>query len=272
MAANEIQLPSNQRVVLDRFVAACQEDERIVAAFLGGSYARGTADQYSDLDLGLITTDEAYEEFLEEYDTFIDLLGETVLLEDFDLPNNFFFILADGTEGELAIGCKSHFKHIQLGPYKVLLDKKGLLKKAVFSGELPSEDEQTETLRRLIYWFWHDLSHFITAIGRGQLWWAVGQLEMLRLQCVNLLRLQHDFTVAAEDYEKIEKAITIEQLSPLQATFCPMERDPMLQAALTIVRFYEEQAPSLAEAHGISYPEGLARVMTARLEKLSNTP
>ena len=48
---------------MNRFVAACQADERVVAAFLGGSYARGTADAYSDLDLCLITTDEAYEDF-----------------------------------------------------------------------------------------------------------------------------------------------------------------------------------------------------------------
>ena len=37
--------------------AACQQDDRIVAAFLGGSYVTGTADDYSDLDLYLLTTD-----------------------------------------------------------------------------------------------------------------------------------------------------------------------------------------------------------------------
>jgi alkanesulfonate monooxygenase SsuD/methylene tetrahydromethanopterin reductase-like flavin-dependent oxidoreductase (luciferase family) len=43
--------PSNHQVVMNRFIAACQTDARIVAAFLGGSYASGTADTYSDLDL-----------------------------------------------------------------------------------------------------------------------------------------------------------------------------------------------------------------------------
>lgn len=33
----------HQRLV-DRFLAVCQADERVIAAFLGGSYARGTAD------------------------------------------------------------------------------------------------------------------------------------------------------------------------------------------------------------------------------------
>ena len=79
----KIQRPHNHQVVIDRFVAACQADERVVAAFLGGSYARGTADAYSDVDLGLITTDAAYETFLTGREAFIRRLGEPVFLEDF---------------------------------------------------------------------------------------------------------------------------------------------------------------------------------------------
>ena len=44
-------------VTLDRFVGACREDTRVVGAFLGGSHAAGTADEYSDLDLYLIVGD-----------------------------------------------------------------------------------------------------------------------------------------------------------------------------------------------------------------------
>jgi predicted nucleotidyltransferase len=43
--------------VLDRFTEICQEDDRVLAAFLGGSYARGATDPYSDLDLYIITTE-----------------------------------------------------------------------------------------------------------------------------------------------------------------------------------------------------------------------
>src|SRR5437763_1869536 len=78
MDAQGLQLPHHHQVVLDRFVAACQADERVVAAFLGGSYASGTADAYSDLDLGLITTDAAYDEFVAGREAFIRRLGEPV--------------------------------------------------------------------------------------------------------------------------------------------------------------------------------------------------
>ena len=57
MGLQEIQLPHNHQVAMNRFITACQVDERVVAAFLGGSNAKGMADAYSDLDLYLITSD-----------------------------------------------------------------------------------------------------------------------------------------------------------------------------------------------------------------------
>jgi len=127
-------------------------------------------------------------------------------------------------------------------------------------------------LRGLIYWFWHELSHFISAMGRGHLWWAHGQLSALRLYCMNLARLRNNFSdadIGEEGYFKIDNALPVEQLSALQTTFPAMEQSAMLQAALVIVNFYKELAPPLAQAHGIPYPDGLDRVMIERLEKLS---
>ena len=242
MDAQGIQQPQNHQVVMNRFVAAGLADERVVAAFLGGSYARGTADEYSDLDFYLITTDEAYDDFFAGREAFLRLLGDPVFLEDFhgygfDMV---CFIFSDGTEGELDLGRESHFHHIHGGPYRVLLDKKGILAGAVFPWHEPAQAEQIERLRSLIYWFWHDLSHhFITSMARGQIWSAYGALEELRLTCVDLARLQQNFQAEAEGYEKVEQAIPVEQLSPLQATFCPLEQGAMLQAALVIVRFHQ---------------------------------
>src|SRR5437588_10610720 len=103
MDTQDIQMPENHQVVMNRFVEACQADERVVAAFLSGSYARGAADAYSDLDFGLITSDEAYEDFLAGREAFVRLLGEPVFLEvysggDADVV---FFMLVEGTVGDL---------------------------------------------------------------------------------------------------------------------------------------------------------------------------
>jgi trans-aconitate 2-methyltransferase len=270
----DVKIPSNHQALIDLFVKACRADDRVLAAFLGGSYTRGAADFYSDLDLYLITTDDDFDDFCAYRESFLQLLGEPVFVEDFDNPDIVFFIFADGIEGELGIGRESRFEHIHSGPYKVLMDKKNILEGAVFPDREPGGQQQTEKLRRFIYWFWHDLSHFITAVGRGELWWAQGQLEVLRGVCVNLARLRHNFSdpdAGEETYFKLEQAIPVAGLSPIQSSFRLLDKDGMVDAGLAIVRFYTELAIPLADAHGIIYPERLEQVMVSRLDRLCET-
>jgi predicted nucleotidyltransferase len=266
----ELPLSPQQRGVVDRFVAACQADERIVAATLSGSYARGEADAYSDIDLDLILTDEAFEEFCAEREAFVHLLGEPLFLEGFGSTDIVFFIFADGTEGEMTLARESHFDRMHRGPYIPLLDKRNILAGVEFSESAAAEVEQIEVLRRQVYGFWHELSHFLVAMHRGQLWWAHGQLEAMRLICVNLKRLQYNFAdpYVEGDYFKVENAIPAELLAPLQTTFCAHEAGAIGQAALVLFRFYQDLAPSLCQAHGMEYPERLERVMAERLEQL----
>src|SRR5947199_10228764 len=80
-----------------------------------------------------------------------------------------FSIFSDGAEVELGLGRESHFNHIYVGPYRVLLDKKGILTGAVFSWQEPSHVKQIETLRGMINWIFNNLTHHIfTPMVRGQ--------------------------------------------------------------------------------------------------------
>ena len=63
-----------------RFRAVCQTAPRIVAAFVGGSLAAGTADDYSDIDVYLIIADEEYVSFFADRAAFMRQLGEPVFL------------------------------------------------------------------------------------------------------------------------------------------------------------------------------------------------
>ena len=255
--------------MLSRFVDACSADDRIVAACLRGSRARGEADEYSDLDLCVITRDEAFENVMAERAEFVRQLGEPVFMEDFGLDRIVFFILADGAECELVFGREGALEEVDVGTFSTLVDKLGILDGAEFPLASPDPDERREQLRQVLNWFWHDLSHFMAALGRGELWWACGQLEALRRYCVNLLRIEHGVEAQEEAYEKLEKAVPESELAALQPTFCPMERDAILKAALDIVSFFREHAPQVAAAYESEYPAELERLMCDRLDELS---
>jgi len=265
-------LPPRYQEFIDRFVVTCLADRRVLAAFLGGSHARAAADEYSDLDLYLVTTDKNFQAFMAGKRDFLRQLGQPLFLEDFDNPAALFFILADGTEGELGIGCRSQFLHIHSGPHLTLLDKEGLLQDVVFLPVESDHAQRVEILRRQINWFWHDLSHFISAMGRGQLWWAYSQVEILRGICMNLMRLQQDFQdpeVGEEAGFKIEKALQPGMLEAFSPTYCLLQVADMLQSVALLIRIYQDLALSLAERHSLEYPAALERLMLQRWEKLA---
>jgi predicted nucleotidyltransferase len=269
----EVKLSQLHQAFADRFVQACQADDQVVAACLIGSYAKGKADRYSDIDLMVITTDSAYEEFYRQRESFLRSLGDLVFLEDFGLPDIAFHMYADGTEGELYFSSEGRLEIIRDAPFYILLDKKNFLTGVTYTSAGKGFDvqKQTEKLRQTIYEFWHEMSHFTTAMGRGELWWARGQLESLRSLCVTLARLQYDFSdieIGEEPYFKIENCMPVEKVAPLKMTFCPLEKDAMLQSVQVILSFYVEAARPLAETHNIPYPESLERVARRRLKNL----
>jgi predicted nucleotidyltransferase len=257
--------------VIDRFTTLCSRDERIVAGFLGGSHARGEADEHSDLDLCVIAEDEAYEDVVASRAELVRRLGEPLFLEDFGLTGIVFFVLADGTEGEIFFARASRLDDIDAGPHRTLFDPRRILDGVTFPGESVDPVDQEAAARRVLLWFWHELSHFTAAIGRGQLWWAAGQLEALRGHCVNLVRIDQGVEAGEEPFEKLDLAIDPGRLEPIRSTFVPLEREALLRAARDLVRFFTEAAPAVAEAQGTTYPAELARLMVKRLDDLNAT-
>lgn len=256
------------RDVIDRFVAACGADDRIVAAFLHGSRARDAADEFSDVDLAAIATDEARDDVWADRVELINRLGRPLFVEDFGSDDTCFFILDDGTEGELSIGREGALQRLHVGPFRPLLDESGILADVTFPPHPLDEEAQREAVRRLLFWFWHELQHLTTALGRGQLWWAMGQLESIRGMCVSLARAGRGQPVEDEPYWKLDLEQAVEDLGELRSTFVPMEREAMLRAAGEIVAFFHQRAPRVGRDLGVEYPGALAGLLTDRFEAL----
>ena len=117
---------------VERFRRACRDHPLVVAAFLGGSYAAGTARADSDIDVYVVTETADYSAFVADRGRFMSSWGEPTRLEDlwnfeglgFDM---IAFELADGVHGELALGHPGNLRRIHGGPHDVLVDKTGLL-------------------------------------------------------------------------------------------------------------------------------------------------
>jgi len=256
-------------MLVDRLVEVCANDRRVVALFEGGSRARGEADEHSDIDVTVLVDDAALENVLADKEAFVRSIGDALFIEDFGIEHMAFVIFPDGAELEMHFFAATALDSIRAGPHRVLLDPDAILAGKVFRPEEPDDATRSRQLGNVLMWFWHDVGHFTTAIARGQLWWAAGQLEQLRNTCVNLVRLEQGGETEDEPYWKLDGEIMTGPLEPLLSTFVPIEREALLGAGREVLAFFRSHGRAAASAGGLVYPEDLDRLVGDRLEDLT---
>ena len=152
-----------------------------------------------------------------------------------------------------------------------VLDQRGVFDGVVARARTPAplDGAARDEIQRRLNGFWHDYAHFLTALSRGQWWWANGQLAALRGMCANLLRLVKEPTdpeVGDEPYWKVELTLSAEQLARLAPTLNTLEPASMLAAGRVLAALYSQLGHELAGAHSLAYPAELERVVLRRLQ------
>jgi predicted nucleotidyltransferase len=255
-----------------RFRDACAADERISAAFVGGSVARDEADRYSDLDLCVVVPDASFDDVFTDRAAIVAKLGTPLFVEDWgDEAPEVFVMLADGTDVEINFVRESRLTRIEVGPIRSLVDRRGLLDGLELPIRSPSREDLAAELCQTLAWFWHDVGHFITAAGRSEIWWAAGQIEALRGYCVNLVREAQGVRKETEPFWKIDADASTDALEELRSTFVGPDLDAMIAAARELVAFFGAHGRRAALAYAVEYPEELEGLLRRRLDDLVAT-
>jgi predicted nucleotidyltransferase len=258
-----------REALIARFAAACTDDDRIVAAFVGGSVARGTADDHSDLDLCLVVGDDHFDEVFAERSSIVGALGRPLFLEVWgDEHPEVFAILDEGPVVEMFFVRQSDLPTAEVGTIMPLIDRHGVLAAA----ELPVRPVDTRDLvaatRDVLAWFWHDADHLTTALARGHEWWAYGQVEALRGHCVNVVRLGARRPSEPEPYWKLDAALSTELLEDVRRTIVPIELSALSRAGRDLVAFFGRHGRGAAATYDLEYPTELEQVISSRLDGL----
>ena len=124
--------PEQASVAIERFAAACAGHPLVSAAFLGGSYAAGTATEESDIDVYVVCEEQDYLPFFADRSSFVRSWTDGAALGDvpnfeslgFDLMT---FECPDGVWGQVVLGHTGNMMELHGGPHVVLVDKHGLM-------------------------------------------------------------------------------------------------------------------------------------------------
>lgn len=243
--------PRSQAIT--RFAEACAADALVAAAFVGGSFAAGTPDEYSDLDLYVVTEDDDYDSFFARREDFVRTWSDAIFLDTtvdfegfgFDMLH---FVLADGVYGELALGHRSNLLALHGGPYEVLVDRASVLDGVTFPLHEPTPDERRRAIERALQWFWLDAIALAKALARGQLHAAQSALARMRERC-RLLVATGDAGIDATSLNQ-----------RLLATFVAADADAIAAAAAQLVAVHRGVGAAVADSRGLAYPTDLAAV------------
>jgi Nucleotidyltransferase domain len=246
-----------------RFQITCERDPQIVAAFLGGSLAAGTADEVSDLDVYAVTREPDYAEFFTRRELFMQSWGRPVFLADtlnfeglgFDMVH---FVLDDGVNGELALGHTGNFRVLHGGAHKVLVDKIGLLDSVTFPLYVPSESQRRQQVEHALKWFWLDFIQLAKHAQRKNEVTAVLHLTRLRSQCVSLLQI-------AGAVALVNDVSTFS--TRLASSTAIRDLDDLRTAALAIADVHRDLGTLVGKRFGCDYPVELAAVAREKLNR-----
>jgi hypothetical protein len=155
-----------------------------------GSIARGTADEYSDLDTRIWISDDAYEAALADLPALIRTIGPTLDIL-FETPGSpyLFVQFADGVQLELSTGRVSEASGRDHGVV-VLLDRDGLWDEPYQAAAAWDEE-------LWLGWAWIALFDVDKYLRRDSLWEALTTLEKAR----SLLLRHHAAVIGMRDPE-----------------------------------------------------------------------
>lgn len=200
-------------------------DHRIVGAALAGSGARGTEDQWSDIDLFFGVAVGEVRDVLDDWTA--GLYGEAGALHHFDLVTGRAIYRAFLLEGLLEVD-------LGFAPIEEFRSHGGAPFRVVFGDAQKASPDTSIDADHLIGLMWHHVLHAHSCIQRGRPWQAeywisAGRDHLITLACHRLGYV----TVHAKGADRLPDRVT----APLEQTLvCGLDRADLVRGLRALVR------------------------------------
>ncbi|MDT0261082.1 nucleotidyltransferase domain-containing protein [Jatrophihabitans lederbergiae] len=240
--------------LLLRIVELLRAEPRVLAAWLYGSHGRGDADEYSDLDVWVVTED--VDGLLADWPTLAGELGEVVLTEPIRGQPAIRCILADWTHYDLWVSFPDGVPRRGADTVRLLFDRAGLAQR--LQPRATPAPLDVAKARALTVEFLRRLGNLPAVLHRGDPLYAVSAAQLTRLMLIELmltdLRLA-DPGGAGHQY----RALSADRRDALLAL-------PAVENTLVSARDYQVEClrlfvPLARQLCGADFPEPLYRAV-----------
>jgi Streptomycin adenylyltransferase len=263
----------NHRRVLTQAIEHFHKDARVPGLLLGGSFAGGCPDFYSDLDLYVIVQDEHFVEALAAKEAAAAAAGP--VLAGF-IPDH---LGPGGDEMYIAVydgPVKVDFNYVRLSAFKpnwklvtrvVLKDSDGLLREVIgASAGLTPPAPSREPLEALHNKFWTWCWYVFGKVMRGELWEALDGLHSIRsLALVPLL--ESDASRFPEGFRRLESRVSDSFRARLATTVCGLDAAALYAALRVEIELFRELQGRVYRQYGVTVDETGGRAIQDAIDR-----
>ena len=246
---------------LSCLVQQAETQADIKAVWLEGSFGRGNADRYADVDAHLLIAENRLDTFRDSAETWLSGVAPLVLFSFMFQRQMINALTQDGLRVDLWLHAGDSIA-VSKGRVRTLLNRHGCLQIQPREKAAQQPADVAETLLRHIGEFWRCVAITPTVMGRNELVTGFMGINVLLMSLTEVLiianRTPRDRGVKnlnqflpADARREIEKALIVPALTP----------ENLAKAVLRLAGIMQQQGPATAEAFGIAYPHDLEKAV-----------
>lgn len=244
----------SQEELISAIASVLSDRAEVRGLFLVGSFGKGTADRFSDIDLLAIVEEDAKAEFPATWRTILEGIAPIVFWNQRQAGGTLINAITDDwTRCDLVLPADNTLQGRSRDTVRPLIDQDDL--HAALPPHLTFAGPNVARITHLIHEFIRVLGLTSVVIGRGEYFTAVVGAGMQRDHLANLMIEQTGIPDPGGALH-LSRLLSTEQMSILLGLPYPKpERIALVEAHLTIAREFMPRAKAVAAQLDIPWPE-----------------
>ena len=257
--------PEKRKEILERLVKELEADPTIAAVVYAGSTSQGFKDEYSDIDIIVVSRPEDYDDVVHRWVAKAESMFPVIArfrASEHERKVIYCFLL----EGflELDILFESLATLSPRRRWKVAFDRTGTV-----SNTLASKPKDAEPLPLAAYYkvcvesIWYHVTQIVAALNRRYFWKALYELDQVRFRTLGLYGLMAGLNT--EDYTEVD-LLPSAILKDLEKTLVPhADRSAVYEALEAALDSFFRAAKEAAAKTGMEPPDKMESLLRSYL-------
>jgi hypothetical protein len=252
-----------QRAIIERATAVLHADSRVLAAWLAGSYARGNADVYSDVDVHCLVTDDSADWFRDHWARIAGDIMPVLMHQSIPGVAGGLALSPAWQHLDLIFTALSDFRSEALTDFTPLFDREGRLPESV---PAQANVRAASLTREQIDLYFYIIGNLVVTLGRGEYLVALSGVTAVRDSFLVPVMVETAGIGRSGGAKRLNPFLGhnhrqfLEELPPVSA-----DPESICAVISLMAREYARLAKPLAARSGIEWPTALERATADHL-------